>query len=56
MVLVERCTTADQERPSCDECCKAGRAYPTYPCSQSVTGSTKTVLMLNILHYYKNDL
>ena len=47
MVPVERCTTADQERPSCDECCKVGRAYPTYPWSLSVTGSTKTVLMLN---------
>jgi len=32
--------------PSCDECCNAGRAYPTYVCSPPVTG-IKAVMTLN---------
>jgi len=45
----QRHTAADQCKgvPSCDECCKAGRAYPTYASSRPATVSTKNVMMLN---------
>jgi hypothetical protein len=45
--LADGCQPSGTLRPakggpaSCDECCKVGRAYPTYACSPPVTGSTR---------------
>ncbi|XP_048530468.1 putative ripening-related protein 2 [Triticum urartu] len=32
---------------SCEDCCKAGQAYPTYTCSPPVSSSTRAVMTLN---------
>lgn len=32
---------------SCEDCCKAGRSYPTYACSPPTSGSTKAIMTLN---------
>ncbi|CAL4886521.1 unnamed protein product [Urochloa decumbens] len=49
--LADGCQPSGTLRPtkshSCDECCKAGQAYPTYQCSPPVTGSTRAIMTLN---------
>nr|XP_034594161.1 uncharacterized protein LOC117855869 [Setaria viridis] len=50
--LADGCQQSGTLRPdkghSCDECCKAGKSYPTYRCSPPVvSGSTKAIMTLN---------
>uniref|UniRef100_A0A0E0K2T2 Ripening-related protein n=1 Tax=Oryza punctata TaxID=4537 RepID=A0A0E0K2T2_ORYPU len=49
--LAGECNPSGTLRPSrshsCEDCCKAGRSYPTYACSPATTGSTKAVMTLN---------
>lgn len=49
--LAGGCNPSGTLRPSrshsCQDCCKAGRSYPTYACSPATTGSTKAVMTLN---------
>jgi hypothetical protein len=48
--LADGCQQSGTLRPdkshSCDECCKAGQAYPTYRCSPPVTGSTRAIIVI----------
>ncbi|XP_047052570.1 putative ripening-related protein 2 [Lolium rigidum] len=40
-------TLRPSQSHSCEDCCKAGQAYPTYRCSPPVTSSTRAVMTLN---------
>ncbi|KAL5211799.1 hypothetical protein ABZP36_022646 [Zizania latifolia] len=49
--LAEECKPSGTLRPttshSCEDCCKAGKSYPTYRCSPPTSSSTKAVMTLN---------
>ncbi|GJN41468.1 hypothetical protein PR202_gn00848 [Eleusine coracana subsp. coracana] len=49
--LADGCQPSGTLRPSkshsCEDCCKAGRSYPTYACSPPTSGSTKAIMTLN---------